>query len=82
MADDLDGGTMPDRLALLCEGEPSMSLTAERHGSAVPDRSRVALWVLGGANGGLFLAAGLLLWWRRGDAVFSEYVLSAFAWCF
>ena len=32
---------------------------------------------------GLFLsAAGVLLWWRHGAAVFTEYALSAMAWCF
>lgn len=57
-------------------------IMAEPHRPGAHDRSRVALWALGGVAGGLFLAAGLLLWWRHGDAVFSEYVLSAFAWCF
>jgi hypothetical protein len=28
------------------------------------------------------VVAGGLLWWRRGDAVFSDMVLSALAWCF
>ncbi len=28
------------------------------------------------------VAAGGLLWWRRGDAVFSDVVLAALAWCF
>ena len=28
------------------------------------------------------VAAGLLLWWRRGTAVFSDMVLAALAWCF
>ena len=26
--------------------------------------------------------AGLLLWWRQGDAVFGQYLLGALAWCF
>ena len=28
------------------------------------------------------VAAGLLLWGSRGDAVFSDTVLAALAWCF
>jgi hypothetical protein len=28
------------------------------------------------------VAAGLLLWNRQGQAVFSDMVLAAFAWCF
>ncbi len=28
------------------------------------------------------VAAGLLLWWRHGAAVFSDTVLAALAWCF
>ena len=59
-----------------------MSMTAERHRSSSPQGSQAAVWSLGGLAAVLFLAAGGLLWWRRGDAVFSEYVLSAFAWCF
>ncbi|HEX2552989.1 MAG TPA: hypothetical protein VHL98_04765 [Microvirga sp.] len=31
---------------------------------------------------GCLVASGLLLWARRGDAVFSDLVLSALAWCF
>jgi hypothetical protein len=30
----------------------------------------------------LFVAAGLLLWSRHGEAVFSDYVTAALAWCF
>jgi hypothetical protein len=28
------------------------------------------------------VGAGLLLWWHRGAAVFSDVVLAAIAWCF
>ncbi|MBF9235086.1 hypothetical protein [Microvirga alba] len=28
------------------------------------------------------VAAGGLLWWRYGGAVFNDMVISAFAWCF
>jgi hypothetical protein len=31
---------------------------------------------------GCAVAAGLLLWSRQGDAVFSDMVLAALAWCF
>lgn len=30
----------------------------------------------------LFVAAGGLMWWRHGDAVFASYVQAALAWCF
>ncbi len=31
---------------------------------------------------GCLVVAGLLLWTSRGDAVFSDLVLAAVAWCF
>ncbi len=31
---------------------------------------------------GCLVAAGAVLWWRQGDAVFSDMVLAALAWCF
>lgn len=30
----------------------------------------------------MLLGAGGLLWWRHGDAVFSEIALAGLAWCF
>jgi hypothetical protein len=30
----------------------------------------------------LVVAAGLLLWWRFGAAIFNDMVLAALAWCF
>ncbi len=42
---------------------------------------RLALGLVGG--GVLLLtAAGALLWWRLGGAVFNDLVLSGLAWCF
>jgi hypothetical protein len=35
-----------------------------------------------GAAVGSLVAAGLLLWGSRGDAVFGDMVLAALAWCF
>jgi len=43
--------------------------------------SRLSRALLGGAIVCL-TAAGLLLWSRTGEAVFSDMVLSALAWCF
>jgi hypothetical protein len=34
------------------------------------------------AGAACLVGAGGLLWWRRGDAVFSDVVLAALAWCF
>jgi hypothetical protein len=42
---------------------------------------RPALLVAGAAALSL-VAAGLLLWWQHGAAVFSDTVLAALAWCF
>ena len=42
---------------------------------------RLGFWLVGSAVG-LFVAAGLLLWARHGDAVFNDYVIAALAWCF
>jgi hypothetical protein len=44
-----------------------------------PDRLRTAVVVAGIA---CLVGAGLLLWSRTGDAVFSDLVLAALAWCF
>lgn len=38
--------------------------------------------VLLGLTGLSFIAAGGLLWWRHGAAVFNDYVIAALAWCF
>lgn len=39
------------------------------------------LWFAGGAAICL-LAAGTLLWWHAGEAVFTSMVTAAIAWCF
>ncbi len=38
--------------------------------------------VLVAAAVALLVGAGLLLWWRHGDAVFGDMVLAGLAWCF
>jgi hypothetical protein len=43
---------------------------------------RVFVFAFGGASVALLLGAGCLLWWRHGDAVFSEIALAGLAWCF
>ncbi|HSP26848.1 MAG TPA: hypothetical protein VLQ65_16910 [Saliniramus sp.] len=39
-------------------------------------------FALGGASLVMLFAAGGLLWWRHGDAVFTEIALAGLAWCF
>ena len=34
------------------------------------------------AAGLMLFAAGMLLWWSQGAAIFGEHLLSALAWCF
>lgn len=43
--------------------------------------SRVGLWLLGGGFG-LLLLAGLLLWWREGDRLFTDGLIAALLACF
>jgi hypothetical protein len=43
---------------------------------------RVFALALGGASALMLLGAGGLLWWRHGDAVFTEIALAGLAWCF
>ena len=59
-----------------------MSAAAEQQ-SLAPERrtSRAALLVAAVAALCL-VGAGLLMWARHGDAVFSDTVLAALAWCF
>ena len=49
--------------------------------AARPAPGRLGRGLLAGAVAAL-VVAGLLLWWRQGDAVFSQYLLGALAWCF
>ena len=46
-----------------------------------PDSNRLALGIAAGAALCL-VAAGALLWWKQGDAVFASMVTAALAWCF
>ncbi len=46
-----------------------------------PRRAMMAR-ALAAAATGCLVAAGILLWSHRGDAVFSDMVLAALAWCF
>lgn len=56
------------------------SMPANRN-AEVERTNRVSL-VLVALGMALLAAAGLLLWWRYGPAVFGDMVLSALAWCF
>lgn len=47
---------------------------------AVP-APRLGLWLLAGGVG-LLLAAGLLLWWREGDRLFTDGLIAALLACF
>ena len=59
-----------------------MILVAEHRSlEPVPRPNRAAL-ILTGAAALFLVGAGLLLWSRHGDAVFSDTVLAALAWCF
>jgi hypothetical protein len=59
------------------ETAPQLDATAD-----VPSSGRVFALALGGAALAMLLGAGGLLWWRHGDAVFSEIALAGLAWCF
>jgi len=54
---------------------------SETTATAYPSGRLLAL-ALGGASLAMLLGAGGLLWWRHGDAVFSEIALAGLAWCF
>jgi hypothetical protein len=59
-----------------------MSVLAEQSGlNPVRRSNRVAVAVIAAAVSCL-VGAGLLLWSRHGDAIFSDTVLAALAWCF
>jgi len=48
---------------------------------AAPRPARLASLLLVGA-GLAFVAAGSLLWWRHGAAVFTDFAVAVLAWCF
>ena len=59
-----------------------MRVTVEPSSAGEGGRAnRLAVWLVAAAAG-LFVAAGLLLWARHGDAVFNDYLVAALAWCF
>jgi hypothetical protein len=58
-----------------------MNLDADRS-EAMPSGTRGAGLLLAAAAVACLVGAGLLLWARSGDAIFSDLVLSALAWCF
>jgi hypothetical protein len=64
-----------------------MSVVAEDRGlatapHAAAERPHRPALILSAAAALCLVGAGLLLWWRYGDAVFSDTVLAALAWCF
>jgi len=58
--------------------------TAPHHELECSDAAsgRIFALALGGAAVVMLLGAGGLLWWRHGDAVFTEIALAGLAWCF
>jgi hypothetical protein len=58
-----------------------MKTETASHFDATPSGRTLAL-VLGGGALAMLLGAGGLLWWRHGDAVFTEIALAGLAWCF
>jgi uncharacterized iron-regulated membrane protein len=59
-----------------------MSVVAEHRSLEAERRPGRPALLLAGAAALCLVGAGLLLWWRHGDAVFSDTVLTALAWCF
>jgi hypothetical protein len=62
---------------------PRLDRLMEGEAPALEDRSmrRAMLWLSGGAFGLMGLAGGLL-WWRDGERLFTEGLISAIARCF
>jgi hypothetical protein len=54
---------------------------AANHERDAPRLPRAGRWLVAAAVG-LLVGAGGLLWWRRGSAVFNDFVSAAIAWCF
>jgi hypothetical protein len=73
-------------ISLLADRRPAtaewiMNIDADRS-EPMPSAPRGAGRVLALAAVACLVGAGLLLWARSGDAIFSDLVLSALAWCF
>ncbi|MGX1790421.1 hypothetical protein ACWIGM_26985 [Bosea sp. NPDC055332] len=58
-----------------------MSATPQIETEGAAPASRLGLWLLAGGFG-LLLAAGLLLWWREGDRLFTDGLIAALLACF
>ena len=58
-----------------------MSVAPQIDTQGASPASRLGLWLLAGGFG-LLLAAGLLLWWREGDRLFADGLISALLACF
>lgn len=52
-----------------------------RNDAAEPAPSRLSLMLLGSGTAALLLA-GLLLWWREGDRLFTDGMIAAIVACF
>jgi hypothetical protein len=62
---------------------PGMPIeVADRRNADAPARSPPIGRALLASAALCLVAAGSLLWWRNGAAVFSDMVLGALAWCF
>lgn len=60
-------------------------MSAELARDSAPRRAntgRGAAFGLIGCAAAMLVAAGGLLWWRYGGAVFSDVVMAGLAWCF
>jgi hypothetical protein len=58
-----------------------MSATPQIDAQDAAPTTRLGLWLLAGGFG-LLLAAGLLLWWREGDRLFTDGLIAALLACF
>jgi hypothetical protein len=77
-------GRLPRRVPSLIscpETDGPMNLDADRP-EPMPGAHRAAGRLLAAATVACLVGAGLLLWARSGEAIFSDLVLSALAWCF
>ncbi len=58
-----------------------MSASPQTQTEDEPQASKAGLWLLAG-GAGLLLLAGLLLWWREGDRLFTDGLIAAILACF